>query len=476
MGHTRASWPRLAGVLLASAVALSIAQSVYRIPVQVSDSLDVILVSHHPPTSLALLREASTWSPTTFRPMRYLQARWLSSTADALGVSPHAVFRGVHAALAAAIVGLVAWIARPQRWTDLAALAFALTVLVGLHTFDAMMREAFPVNHYAQVAAASLVIVGAALGPPRRALQVLAVALLAFCLTLIESAALIAIVIVACAALGLPGIRRGTALVAVGVVAIFLLARWTLGIGAPSIGSHSSGWLAEVLSGDDLAARFSANPWPFYAYNVAGGLLSLVLSEPRFGYYQVLAAREAGAVNPVVVINIAASLVVTLLILARAIAAVRTRGADPNGERKVLAVGAIVIAASAALCATYIKDDIISTAGVFYAVMAFYAVRWAIDTAADHSSWPRAAVVCACLLAASSLWAFRAVGTHFELRKVAFITRNDWAIQDGTRLSGGDRAPAEDRVRAMRLRSDALRQAVTSPAFLPKWGDRYWIE
>ena len=56
-------------------LALPIAQSVYRIPVQVSDSLDVILVADEAPSTSALL--ARLGAAGTLRPLRYVQARWM---------------------------------------------------------------------------------------------------------------------------------------------------------------------------------------------------------------------------------------------------------------------------------------------------------------------------------------------------------------------------------------------------------------
>ncbi|MEQ1757990.1 MAG: hypothetical protein ABL986_06695 [Vicinamibacterales bacterium] len=476
MHGARREWPRVAGLLLALAMALSIAHSVYRIPVQVGDSLDVILVSRHAESSVELLKDASTWSPTTLRPMRYLQARWLSVLAESLGTSYHAVFRGTHAALATIIVGLIAWIANPRRWADVVALGIALTVLIGLHTFDAMMREAFPVNHYAEVAAAALFVLGSSLRPHRLISEIVVLLALVWGLLLIESAGLIWIVIVTCAALRMPGMRTRTAVMATVVLALFFIARWQLEISTPGIGSHSSGWGGGVLSGDELAARFSTNPWPFYAYNVSGGALSLLASEPRFGMYQLLAAQAAGSLNPVVTINLVSSLGMTVVLIICCWSAMRRPFHQWSLETKTLATGIVVITVSAVLCAAYIKDDIISTAGVLYAVMAYLAVQWALGRLETGMRDTSVVALALCLALVAPLWGFRAVGTHYELRRVAFTTRNDWALKSVNVLAGGDSASRDDVARTGRLRGEALRQRVTSPTFLPDWGERYWVE
>jgi hypothetical protein len=441
-------------------------------PIQVSDSLEAIIASTHPPSSLALFEESSQWSSTTLRPVRYLQARWLVWLADATGTSYHAVFRGTHAILAALLIGLLTWAAAPRQWPDVAALAIALTVFAGLHTFTAVLREAFPVNHYAEVAAAALFAIGAARRPARARAQGLILALLAAGLLLIESAGLIWVVVVSAVALRLPGVRPWTAVAASVILVAVIAARAWLGISSPGIGGHTAGWGASFLSADDIVDRFSTNPWPFYAYNVAGGALSLLLSEPRSGFYHLMNARATGMLRPVDLINVTSSLLITAVLLRRAAVTIATGWRGWTDEDRVLLVGTAVAAASAVLCANYIKDDILSTAGAFYALGAYVAVRWAfghIDRNVSAGVVPLAVV----LVLAAPLWAFRTVGTHYQLRQMAFVARNDWTMlapPDPTSTSDADRRLTE------RLRTEALQVRTTSPRFLPDWGDRYWID
>lgn len=465
-GSTR---PRVLAFLLAGLLGVSVAQSVYNIPIQVSDSLDVIISSRQPASSLALLQQTSQSSSTTLRPGRALQARWLGELADAGGWSYHSVFRGVHALLAFGIVCLFTWVARVRVPSDLFALGVALTVLVGHHTFAAMMREAYPVNHYAEIACGSLITVGIAQRRATAAGQFIALAVLAAGLLLIESAVLLWVVLVGCVAIGLPGVSRKTATAATAVLVVYFVGRALLGISAPGIGGHASGWLGTTYSADELVARFGANPWPFYAYNVVGGVLSVVASEPRFGVYRVLSSLDAGTWPPVLTIQLASSLILSLIILIHARAVMRQPWSSWAEETRVLTLAAVVVVVSAFLCATYIKEEIVSTAGVFYALAGYLAMRWPFALTAE--SRLRGAMV-ACLLVAAPLWGFRTVGTHYELRRVAFVTRNDWVL-DASAPSGEGTLPA-DRERFSELRGEALRHRVTSPSFLPRWGERYW--
>lgn len=467
--------PRAAALVLAAAVAAAFGQSVYRIPVQVSDCVDAIVAARASTSTWTLLRESSRWSETTLRPMRYVQARWLAALADGSHLSYHAAFRGTHVVLTCLLVALFVWTASVRAWTDAAAFAFALLVFTGLHTFGAMLREAFPVNHFALVAVAALMVVAMARQAPRTWRQVAMLVALVWTLLLVELGVLVWLVIVACVVVKLPGVGRVTALVATVVLVIYFAARPALGISSPGIGSHDSGFGGTYRSASELQARFGDHPLPFYAYNVAGGALSVLASEPRFGVYQLATARQREALSPVVPINIVASLLTTALIAWYGLTSLRRPPAEWSTEQRLLVVAAVVIAAGAGLCVTYMKDEILSVSGAFYAIAAYVAMRGLLMDAVRLRGVvvPVMALV---VVTAASLWAFRAVGVHFELRRMAFVTRNDWTRE----LVPADRSrwPSDPLELALRrrLKTEALDVRVASPFFLPRWGSRYWVE
>ncbi len=467
--------PLAAAFALALVITAALVQSLYRVPVQVSDSVDAIVAGQQAESSWMLLKETSRSSATTLRPMRYLQARWLATLAERTRLPYHAVFRGTHGLLACLLIGLFCWAARVTHWRDVPAFAFGLMVFTGLHTFAAMLREAFPVNHFAAVAAAALMIVAMAVGAPRAWKQLVMLGALVWALLLVELGVLVWLAVVACALVRLPGVRPRTAMVATLVLVVYVAARPALGIGSPGIGAHNSGFGATYLSGADLEARFGAHPLPFLAYNVAGGALSVLASEPRFGVYQLATARTPLALSPVVAINITSSVVTTALILWYAFASLRRPRESWSTDQRLLIVAGVMLAGGAGLCLTYMKDEILSVSGAFYALAAFVAMRGLLDRTA-RSTLPVLIALAVVFTATSSLWAFRAVGVHFELRRVAFITRNDWTRE----LPADDRSrwpsePAEVALR-QRLKGEALDVRVASPYFLPRWGERYWVE
>jgi len=130
---------------------------------------------------------------------------------------------------------------------------------------------------------------------------------------------------------------------------------------------------------------------------------------------------------------------------------------------------------NALLTAVYIKDEIISVGGLFYAVCTFIAVRALIDSLPRRSEG--VAVAITVLLAANAaLWTFRVAGVHYQLRYDAFKIRNDWV--EVLREDKRDEWPHDRRELTVtqRLRAEALERRTASPSFMPRWGDRYWVE
>ena len=90
--------PAVLAFLLAALITLPLADSVFQIPIQVSDSLEAIVIATKYSSAWHLFTDSVRFSSTTFRPMRYEQTRWLLQSAAATGLTYNSVFRAVHAA------------------------------------------------------------------------------------------------------------------------------------------------------------------------------------------------------------------------------------------------------------------------------------------------------------------------------------------------------------------------------------------
>ena len=461
--------------LLAALITLPLAESLYQVPIQVSDSLEPVVIAATAASTGQLISDAPRFSPTTLRPMRYVQARWLLKTVEATGLSYRAVFRGVHVALLVALVALFVVATRVGTWTELAAFTMAFPALIGIHTFAAMLFEACPVNHYAEVAVCALGVFVLALQPPRWFFPLIVCGLLVFALSVVESGALVWVVVIGCAGARMRGMTRSTVIATTLLIAVYVLIRQSLGIASPGIGGMGSGFGASFYSADALKARFGEHPLGFMAYNVASGLLSLLLSEPRTGVYSTAIWWKTGTLHPVLVVNMVSSAVTTLVIAWYGVRRMRAGPATWSEGDRMFAVSCLIIVVNASLTAAYIKDEIISVGGLFYAVAAFVAFRELLASLSGRSLLSCAAIALT-LVVTAGLWTFRDLGVHYQLRYDAFKLRNDWT--EVLRADKREDWPRDPQVLALtkRIQDEAIAMRTTSPSFMPRWGDRWWVE
>lgn len=445
------SWRALAIGLL---FAIPLADSVYRIPVQASEVADIVQYvgeTSGPSSAFALGLRASR---TMLRPMRQLHTKLLLDFAAWRGNGYHAVFRGVHATLGVLLVLAFVLAARPAGAVDLAALACALAVLVGLHTFTGLFRESYPVNHFLVVTLYGWAVLVLSQRGRGITADLAAAVCVALALLTLESGMLVAIVAFAAHLAGWRGVsRRGLALIVLVVLAYVYLRIGYLDIQAPPFAERDTGFGMGALSPGEQVARFGHRRWLLYAYNVSSGLSGLLFSQPTNGTWTLPAAARAGAIGPWMLVQAAASFAATAAIAWYAI----RRGTDGRrGWRDPnCLVPAVVMLANAMLGYTYAKDEIIAFAGTFYA-LAFYAAARALLA---RVSAPRRAALAGTALACGvmMLWATRVGALHVVLREQAFVVRNDWAV----------RVEREPAIAALRM--EALRVPTIAPRSLPPW-------
>jgi hypothetical protein len=153
-------------------------------------------------------------------------------------------------------------------------------------------------------------------------------------------------------------------------------------------------------------------------------------------------------------------------------------GRDPQRGRRrwrePIPLAFITILVSNALMSyVYSKDEIISAAGVFYALAAYWALR--ALAARPLVTW-LAPVVVVVACGVSAAWAVRSVGLHLKLRHGAFEARSGWTyvLEPAARASWPKDAQTLQVV--ARMRDEALMQPTIAPAMLPHWTERWWGE
>ena len=470
---------RAAVLALAAVLAAALAYDLWRMPVQVSDSLTEILDAQASPSIAASFGNA-VGTNAYLRPLRIAQIKALFDLAG--GRYYHLVYRGFHALLIVLLIWLFARALPVESPLDAAAAAVALTVLTGAHTFLSFLREAFPINHFLEIAVLVLLALNLTLsngGLPRAGsrgwlIDVLAGLTLVFAALTLESGVLVWVVIATAWGVGLRGVStRGLVLVTALLAGYFLLRFVYLDTGLPSLTERTSGYFLERLEPAEIQQRFGDRAFVFYAYNVAASLLSMLFAEPRDGFFAATRSWRSGDVPPQVYLTVLSSLAMTTTMVFAALHWWR-RGSTIGRSGRLAIVAAVVVAANAALSFSYTKDDIIAVAGVFYAFMAFAAVRTMLEYA-EAGGFIRGFVVTMAMVALASAWAMRSSGVHHVVNEHAFRTRNDWADMP-IKWQREGRWPKDPRPLALieRLRNDALEAEVPNLGMLPEWRSQWY--
>ncbi len=460
--------------LLAMIMAAAVSYSVVRIPLQVTDALIPILKAQATP-SVAVATVGSFKNPGYLRPLRIGQIQVLYELAR--GRHYFTVFKAFHVALVAAAFALFAAILQVRSRTDFFAGAFALTVFTGIHTFLGTVWEAYPFNHFLEIGVCCLATLALAQSRGGWWADACSCVLFVFASLTLESGLLVWVVAVAAWTTGLRGVsRRAIVLMSLLLCGYMVLRFGVLATGAPSLAERSAGFGMARLEPAELLERFADRRYVFYAYNVASSALTVLASEPRAGEWRVaqeLAERrsllEGTALN--VIVSLATSIAIAAFAALRFTAWRHRRFTD--ADRLVLTAAA-VLAANAAISFGYTKDEIVSPAGMFYALAAFAAIKDIVVRLSTRRAAVRSvAAVLLCVIALG--WTLRAAGVHYQTRRMAFTVRNEWVTVDRWLAAqrASPRTPEARRLVTL-LREDALSRPITNPYFFPRWVGR-WI-
>jgi hypothetical protein len=384
-----------------------------------------------------------------------------------------AAFRALHVLM---VLALLAGSVRLLRVATPLACGLALLTLagiIGMHPFHEAVRET-PLNIKLLIPAICMVVLNLSVAD-RHAIwrDALALALFVFALLANELGLLVWVGLAAGYLVGFRGVSRPAVVVATILVAAYIGVRFTyLDVGAPALTERSSGYGFRSLDASELVATFGSNPLPFYLYNLAGGTLSILLSEPRSGVFVLAREVMSDSVEVGTAVNVATSAVTTMLLIwyaARRRAAWRQRRFT-HADRLYL-VAAAMVAANAVISYPYLKDVTLSTGAAFYPLAMYAAIHLlASETSARTVTLGRAIVTIALFTVISAGWTVRSAAFAIDMRRNAAIMQRDWipayewlASQD-TPVDGRDRAYI-DRFRAQML-SLPMPEVRRDPAWL----------
>jgi hypothetical protein len=462
----------LAAVILALSVGAGLSWCIVASPPTLYDGLGPILDARLADSSADVFRSA-LHTTSYFRPLRVAQ---IKAVFDLSPENPIRAFKLVHVILTLAACLFFALLLRPGSRAEFVAAAVAIMVFIGHHSFFLLVAEAYPINHFLEMVVIGLAVAVMARGPARWWKGLASIALLACALMTLESGALIWVVAVASWLIGWRGISARALVACTLVLAAYVWLRVdVLAIGSPGLDERAAGFGLSRLEPDEIVARFGDNPWPFYAYNAGASVLDVLFSQPRQGTFVLVRRWIDGDVPPWMWMHIVSSLLVSLSLVAFLWPAFGRwrRGALRDGDRFVLLAFA-VIAANSVISYGYVKDDVLSIAGAFYAAGA-YAVFVRLEQVTSSRATLRVAAAVA-LVCASALWTSRAAGAFYSLRAFSYRTASDWARYSLERELPANAADAATLSLFLDLRRQALRYDVPDPHFTDERTIQRYVE
>jgi hypothetical protein len=462
---------------VAVVLALSFSYDLLRKPIQIPDSLiDLLHMQKSPSVS------ATFWGAVDqrayLRPLRIAQVKALFDLAQ--GQHYQMVFRGFHALLIVGVLLLFTRALRVASWTDFAAAVFALMVLTGMYTFRGTVREAFPINHFAEVLLFCLLAFNLAQSRGGWWVDVAAAASFMLASLTLESGLLVWVVAATAYAFGMRGVSaRGLGAMTV-LLAGYLAVRFLyLSTGAPGLDERTAGVWVTLYEPDELIRRFGDNPTWFYAYNVVASILTVLCADPERGVFWLARAWMENRVPPHLVLSVMLTTTTSAWIGWAVFVRLRRKATGwLREDDQFIAVFMALLLANAAMSYAYTKHEIVSVAGAFYAFAAFVAARYTVTAVREAPGLVSRMALLLLVAGLSTLWAFRSVGVHHVIQVQAFKEQLQWARLDPARLDERDNYPSDAQAQALaaQLRRDALELRLANPSFLPAWPDSWWGE
>jgi hypothetical protein len=214
--------------VLALTCAAALAYDLLRMPVQVFDALEEMLAAQRS-TSIVATFWSAAYNAAYLRPLRIVQINLIF---DAAQGHYWLAFRGAHAATMVCCLLLFTRALRVRTVADLCAAAFALTVVTGLHTFRSTVQEAFPINHFLEIAVMALVTLNLSQARPRLVVDLAALVTFVVAALTLESGLLVWVVAITAWALGMRGVStRGVAAMTILLAGYFYVRFGLLDVG-----------------------------------------------------------------------------------------------------------------------------------------------------------------------------------------------------------------------------------------------------
>jgi hypothetical protein len=453
------TWTR-AGYGTALIATAAIGYFLLRLPLDVSENMLAILQAHNPLGTL--IGRAGT-----LRPLGWLFFR---GVLDVSFGHPFEGFRLLNILSLATIFVCGVHILRVRTAQAWGVALLVVMVIIGMHPFHLSVRET-AVNHHLIVPCFLFAAVAIAVSAHRWWSDVLATLILLGALLLVEAGVLVWVAIATGWLTGLRGVSwRGVA-ACTALLAMYLVV-YLVVLDAPSPGSRATGFGFHMMNASEVEARFGPNPLPLYAYNVMAAAMTVLASEPRGGVFALVNQIMNGSLQSGSVLNVVTSTLTTAVMIwfvAQRWSAWRALEFT-HGDR-VFLIGWAVLGANAVISFSYLKEIVMTTGALAYALAVFPAFMLLIQRLQLPAlTLARAGVACTLLAVVSIGWTTRAALFFVDVQVAAYASQKTWVTVDEW-IAQQQRAPLSDAERDVvhQWRREMLAKPVPRAYLLPRW-------
>lgn len=453
------TWIR-AGYGTALIATAAIGYFLLRLPIDVSENMLAIL-SAHTPLGTLITRGG------VIRPLGWLFFR---GVLDGSFGHPFEGFRVLNILSLAGIFVCGIHILRVRTAHAWGIALLAVMVMIGIHPFHLSVRET-AVNHHLIVPCFLFCAVAIAVSASRWWSDPLATLIMLCALLLVEAGVLVWVAIAVGWLTGLRGITwRGVA-ACTALLATYLVVYLFL-LDPPSAGARGTGFGFQMLGASEVQARFGANPLVLYAYNVMAAAMTVLASEPRGGVFAFINQILNGPLVIGSLLNVVTSLLTTAVMIWfvaqrwRAWFALEFTHAD-----RVFLVGVAVLAANAVISFSYLKEIVMTTGALAYALAVFPAFTLFLERLQRPAiTFVRAGLACTLLTIVSIGWTARAAIFFVDVQVAAYASQKSWVTVDAW-MAQQQRSPLSEAEWAVvrQWRKDMLAKPVPRPYLLPRW-------
>lgn len=397
----------------------------WRTPFPLSEGVSLIEDIERNPPSHFLAADTAYYRPLFHITLSTLW-RHAASTESALQT-----IKLLHIVPVALVVVLFIWYLRPRDAIEAGAATLAVAVLVGVPAFRDNLE--IPLS-YTTIGIPLALLVWIVVERQHAAWHGPAiVALLVVAVGFKEQGLVLVPVVIAAWLAGAPGVRRGTVAV-VTLLAVAYLGYRFANRSSLELFQQDIGFGLTRLSPDEAVARFGSFPIAIFAYNALATIANVLFSEPTAGVFSATAGVVGGRPDPITLLNIVSSLVMTAVIAWGAV----TSWSNPSQRRLTVAL-VVSLLACGALSFDYSRDRLGGMAVVFYALAAYHATRALVQRTMDVAP-SRFRIGVAGLLILAGAWQIRALNTLEGARETAFKNRREWITGTAQRrVEFGDR-------------------------------------